>query len=178
MSTEQTSSGQVAVSLDIGAGPEVVWGLVSDLARMGEWSPECTGVVWKGSRGFGGVPRKGSGPPSGPAVGAVFKGKNRIGMRRWATKGTIVAAEPNRRLAWDIAALGLPVARWTYTIEPGADGGCRVTETWNDKRGALINFVGPITTGVKDRAAHNEAGMRTTLERLKGAAEARAKGAS
>jgi hypothetical protein len=27
---------------------------------------------------------------------------------------------------------------------------------------------------VKDRAAHNEAGMRTTLERLKAAAEVRA----
>src|SRR4051812_42430929 len=154
MSTDQASPGQVAVTLDIGAGPEVVWGLVSDLARMGEWSPECTGVVWKGS----------SPGPAGPAVGAVFKGKNRIGIRRWATKGTIVAAEPNRRLAWDTSALGLPVARWTYSIEPGAGGGCRVTETWDDKRGGLINFVGPLTTGVKDRAAHNEVGMRTTLE--------------
>jgi hypothetical protein len=33
MSTDHASPGQVAVSLDIGAGPEVVWGLVSDLPR-------------------------------------------------------------------------------------------------------------------------------------------------
>jgi uncharacterized protein YndB with AHSA1/START domain len=159
-----TEKQEISVSVDVDASPEIVWGLVSDLARMGEWSPECTGVKWAGA----------APGPAGPSVGAVFKGKNRIGIRRWSTKGTIVAAEPNRRIAWDIAAIGLPVARWSYTISPG-DGGCRVTESWEDKRGALINAVGPLTTGVKDRAAHNEAGMRTTLERLKGAAEAQAR---
>jgi Polyketide cyclase / dehydrase and lipid transport len=160
MSTEKH---ELSVSIDVAAGPEVVWGLVSDLARMGDWSPECTGVKWAGA----------APGPSGPTVGAVFKGRNRNGIRRWSTKGTIVVADPNRRIAWDIAALGLPGARWSYTIEPG-DGGCRVTESWEDKRGALLSFVGPMATGVKDRAAHNEAGMRTTLERLKAAAEARA----
>ena len=158
MSTEQ----QVSVSIDVGASPEIIWGLVSDLARMGDWSPECTGVKWAGA----------APGPTGPTVGAVFKGRNKIGIRRWSTKGTIVAADPNQRIAWDIAALGLPVARWSYSIDPG-DGGCRVTERWEDKRGAIVNAVGPLTTGVKDRAAHNEAGMRTTLERLKAAAEAR-----
>ena len=162
MSTEQQQK-QVSVSLDVKASPEIVWGLVSDLARMGEWSPECTGVKWAGA-----VPG-----PAGPSVGSVFKGKNKIGIRRWSTKGTIVAAEPNRKLAWDVAALGLPVARWTYTIGP-SETGCQVTETWEDKRGAFINFVGPLSTGVKDRVAHNESGMRQTLDRLKAAAEARA----
>ena len=163
MSTEQKQ--KVSVSVDVKAGPETVWGLVSDLARMGEWSPECTGVNWTGT-----APGTG-----GPSVGSVFKGKNRIGIRRWSTKGTIVVAEPLRKIAWDVAALGLPVARWTYTIDP-SDIGCRVTETWEDKRGAIINFVGPLSTGVKDRAAHNESGMRQTLDRLKAAAEARAAG--
>src|SRR5882757_2390184 len=149
MSTEKQ---QVSVSVDVTVSPEIVWGLISDLARMGEWSPECTGVKWAGA----------APGPAGPSVGAVFKGKNTIG-----------AVEPNRRIVWDIAALGLPVARWSYSIDPG-DGGCRVTESWEDKRGALINAVGPLTTGVKDRAAHNEVGMRTTLERLKAVAEARA----
>ena len=113
--------------------------------------------------------------PDGPPVGSVFKGRNKIGIRRWSTKGTIVAAEPNRRIAWDISALGLPAGRWSYTIGP-RDSGCRVTEAWEDKRGALLSFVGPLATGVKDRSAHNEAGMRATLERLKEAAETRAAG--
>ncbi|HEV7863670.1 MAG TPA: SRPBCC family protein [Acidimicrobiia bacterium] len=160
MSTDQK---QISVSVDVDASPEVVWSLLSDLARMGEWSPECTGVTWAGA----------APGPAGPSVGAVFKGKNKIGIRRWSTKGTIVAAEPNRRISWDIAALGLPVARWSYAIEP-ADRGCQVTETWEDKRGGIVNALGPLTTGVKDRVAHNQAGMRTTLDRLKAAAEARA----
>lgn len=160
MSAEQQRK-QVGVSADIAAPPEIVWRLVSDLNRMGEWSPECIGVSWVGS------------PPgaAGPAVGAVFKGRNRSGIRRWSTKGTIVTADPNRRIAWDIAALGLPGARWGYSIEP-TDAGCRVTESWEDKRGAILSFLGPLATGIKDRAGHNEAGMRTTLERLKAAAEA------
>jgi uncharacterized protein YndB with AHSA1/START domain len=160
MSAEQQQ--QVSVSIDVAASPEVLWGLVSDLARMGEWSPECTGVKWAGS----------APGPAGPSVGAVFKGKNRNGIRRWSTKGTIMAVDPNRRIAWDIAALGLPGSRWGYAIEP-SDGGCRVTESWEDKRGGVLKFLGPLATGVKDRAAHNEAGMRKTLDRLKAAAEAR-----
>ena len=165
MSTEQRQQPQqVSVSVDVAAGPDVVWGLVSDLTRMGEWSPECTGVVWKGT----------APGPVLPSAGAVFKGRNRIGFRRWSTKGTIVAAEPNQRIAWDMSALGLPGARWSYTIEP-TDGGCRVTERWEDKRGAVLNFVGPLVTGVKDRAARNEATMRITLDRLKAAAEAGAR---
>jgi hypothetical protein len=161
MSTEQPPSKHVAVSVDVAASPEVVWGLISDLSRMGEWSPECTGVDWKGA----------SPGPAGPSVGAVFKGRNRIGIRRWSSRGTIVSAEPNRRIAWDTSALGLPGARWSYSIEPTA-GGCRVNESWDDKRGAILNVIGPLATGVKDRASHNEAGMRATLERLKAAAEA------
>jgi hypothetical protein len=162
MSTEHLPQRkQVSVGVDVAADPDVVWGLLSDLTRMGDWSPECTGVQWRGG-----------GPGSGgPTIGAVFKGRNRIGFRRWSTKGTIVAAEPNQRIAWDMSALGLPGARWSYTIDP-ADGGCRVTESWEDKRGAILNFVGPLVTGVKDRASRNEATMRTTLDRLKAAAEA------
>lgn len=160
MSTDQQ---QVSVSIDVKASPETVWGLISELARMGDWSPECTGVKWAGA----------DPGPAGPSVGSVFKGKNKNGIRRWSTKGTIVAAEPNRKIAWDVSALGLPAARWDYTIDP-SEGGCRVTETWQDKRGAIINFVGPLATGVKDRAGHNEAGMRKTLDSLKAAAESRA----
>lgn len=162
-STEQQRT-PVEVSRDIAAPPEVVWSLVSDLARMGEWSPECVGVDWVGAPPG----------PEGPKIGATFKGRNRAGIRRWSTKGTIVAADRNRRIAWDIAALGLPGARWIYRIEP-TESGCRVTESWEDKRGGILSVLGPLATGVKDRAAHNEAGMRTTLERLKAAAEARAR---
>jgi hypothetical protein len=158
-----TDQKQASVSVDVAASPEVVWSVVSDLGRMGDWSPECFRVRWK----------DGAPGPGGPSVGASFKGSNKIGIRRWSTKGTVVAAEANRKLAWDVASLGLPIARWTYTITP-TENGSRLTESYEDKRGALLNVVGPLVTGVKDRAPHNEVGMKTTLERMKAAAEARA----
>ncbi len=41
-----------SVSRSIAASPDVVWGLVSDVTRMGEWSPETTRGVWlKGATG-------------------------------------------------------------------------------------------------------------------------------
>jgi len=158
-----TNQKQASVSVDVAASPEIVWSVVSDLGRMGEWSPETIRVQWKG----------GAPGPGGPSVGASFKGTNKIGLRRWSTKGTVVAAEANQRLAWDVASLGLPIARWTYTIEPTGTG-TRLTESYEDKRGSLLNVVGPLVTGVKERCAHNQVTMKTTLERLKAAAEARA----
>ena len=35
-------------SLTINATAELVYGLVADLPRMGEWSPECERVTWRG----------------------------------------------------------------------------------------------------------------------------------
>ena len=55
-----------AATRDIAAPAEKVWILVTDLPRMGEWSPENAGGKWvKGA--------------TGPALGAVFKGTNRNG---------------------------------------------------------------------------------------------------
>jgi uncharacterized protein YndB with AHSA1/START domain len=149
----------VEVSMDIDAPPEVLYQLVSDLPRMGEWSPECTGVRWK----------RGS---SGPVVGAKFKGHNRRGIRRWSADGLVVAADPNREVAWDMSVLGLKGSHWSYLIEPRAQGGCRVTESYSWRGTKFLMTVGGLVTGVKERRSHNESGMRATLEKLKAAAEA------
>ena len=150
----------VEVSTDIKADAKVVYDLVSDLPRMGEWSPENTGGKWVGGA-------------TGPAVGARFKGTNRKGVARWSTTCTIVEATPGKAIAWDVTAGPFKVARWGYAIEPAGDG-CEVTETWEDHRASLIGTVTNVGLGVKDRGTHNEATMRTTLERLKAAAEATA----
>ena len=39
----------VSVTRDIAASPEKVWALVTDLPRMGEWSPENQGGTWSAS---------------------------------------------------------------------------------------------------------------------------------
>jgi uncharacterized protein YndB with AHSA1/START domain len=149
---------QVSVSRDIAASPDAVWAMVSDLTRMGEWSPEAEGGKWLGGA-------------TGPAVGARFKGDNRNGKKTWNTLAVVTAADPGRTFAFETKAVGLKIAEWRYTIEP-TDTGCRVTETWTDQRGAIATTLGKPVSGVADRAAHNEAGMAQTLDRLKAAAEA------
>ena len=126
---------------------------------MGEWSPECQRVTWR------------SGVQT-PAVGARFTGHNRNGWRRWNTVGTLVAYRADQEVAWDVTFAKLKVARWGYRIEPDAGGdGCTVTESFLDKRGRLVNALGPLARGVKDAEAHNRVGMQETLARLKAAAE-------
>jgi uncharacterized protein YndB with AHSA1/START domain len=148
---------QVIVTQEISAPAETVWAMVSDLTRMGEWSPENDGATWL--RGA-----------TGPAAGAKFRGVNRNGKKEWKTVGAIVDAEPARLITFRITAGGFKVAEWRYAFEATA-GGCRVTETWTDQRGRIAKALGKPVSGVADRAAHNRGTMETTLERLKAAAE-------
>ena len=131
--------------------------MVSDLTRMGEWSPENEGCTWL--RGA-----------TGPQKGAMFRGTNRNGKKKWKTVGTIVDIEPGRLLTFRITAVGFKVAEWRYVFETTATG-CRITETWIDQRGLLAKALGKPVSGVEDRVAHNRGTMQRTLERLKSTAE-------
>lgn len=150
----------VSVTVHVEAPPEAVYALVSDLPRMGEWSPENTGGKWLGGA-------------TGPAVGARFKGTNRNGARRWSTIATVVEATPGQAFAFDVSAVGLAVARWSYRIEPSGSG-CDVTETWTDERNKLMDVVGGLGSGVKDRTSFTRTSIQTTLANLKSAAEVHA----
>jgi ribosomal protein L28 len=148
----------VSVSRDVAAPADVLWKMVSDLPRMGEWSPENTGGKWvKGA--------------TGPAVGARFSGTNARGKRKWSTNVVVCTCEPSTAFEFDVTAAGLKVARWGYRIEP-TDSGCRVTETWTDSRGGLVKVLGKLVSGVADRAEHNKTSMQATLESLAASAEA------
>lgn len=148
---------QVSVSREIAAPAERLWAMVSDVTRMGEWSPETESGEWL--RGA-----------TGPKPGATFRGTNRNGKKKWKTVATVVDAEPGRLFSFRIKAGGLKVAEWRYAFEPTANG-CRVTETWIDQRGRIVTTMGKPVSGVADRAAHNREGMERTLERLAAAAE-------
>jgi uncharacterized protein YndB with AHSA1/START domain len=152
----------VSVSREIAASPEAVWAMVSDVTRMGEWSPENTGGTWIGGA-------------TGPTPGARFKGRNRAGVRRWSTVCTITDATPGEDFVFEVAAGPLKVARWAYHFVP-TETGCTVTETWTDQRGGLIRTLAGPLTGVSDRASHNRSTMEATLERLAAAAEGAATG--
>lgn len=142
----------VEVSRVIAATPQRVYELISDLPRMGEWSPENNGGIWiKGA--------------TGPAVGAKFKGKNQKGGKRWSTIATVVSAEPAKEFAFDVTVKGFAVARWGYRLED-AEGGTRVTEYWDDHRSKVMAQVTGLALGIPDRGSHNLAGMEQTLARL------------
>jgi uncharacterized protein YndB with AHSA1/START domain len=148
---------QVSVTREIAAPAEQVWAMVSDVTRMGEWSPETEGGTWLSGA-------------TAATPGAKFRGTNRNGKKKWDTVATIVDAEAARLFAFRIAAGPLKVAEWRYAFESTATG-CQVTETWIDQRGAVVKALGKMLTGVGDRAAHNRSGMEQTLDRLKSAAE-------
>jgi hypothetical protein len=144
-----------AQSREIAAPAEKVWGLVSDLPRMGNWSPENEGGKWT----------KGA---TGPAVGAVFTGKNKNGVRRWSTTATVVACEPGKTFEIAITLGPLKISNWRYDFEDTA-GGCRVTESWDDHRAGWMKVV---SRPMGDHsAAHAEVEMATTLANLAKAAE-------
>ena len=148
----------VTVEREVKAPAERVWAMVSDVTRMGEWSPEATGARWRGDA-------------TGPKVGARFSGRNRRGWRRWSTVGKVTESEPGKAFAFDVFAGPLKVATWAYRFEPTADG-CRVQESWRDNRsGPWLKWGGVLASGVSDRETHNRAGMEQTLENLAAAAE-------
>ena len=147
----------VSVTKEIAASAEEVWALVTDISRMGEWSPETEACTWiKGA--------------TGPEVGARFKGSNRNGSKSWSTVAKVVEAAPGRTFAFDVAVGPFGVARWGYAIEP-TEAGCTVTETWTDHRSALTKLISGPISGVSDRATHNREGMAATLDRIAAAAE-------
>ena len=111
-----------------------------------------------------------AGRRDGATAGAKFRGTNQNGKKEWKTVATVVDAEPGRRFSFRVSAAGLKVAEWIYELEPTATG-CRVTETWVDRRGWIATTLGKPVSGIADRAAHNQAGMTATLERLAAVAE-------
>ena len=145
-------------SLVIDAAPEQIYGLVADLCRMGEWSPECRQVEW----------RDGS---SGPAEGATFVGHNRggpLGLMKWSRKGRVLAADPGREFAFVTEEGGRESTVWRYRLE-AVEGGTRVTESYE------VRWI-PAWARILDIPTNrhrelNEA-MAHTLGRLKTAAEA------
>jgi hypothetical protein len=147
----------ISRTVDVDAPAAQVWALVSDLPRMGELSPENAGGSWLGGA-------------TGPAVGVRFRGSNRQGWRRWSTLACVTTYEPGSRFAFDVSSLGLAVARWSYDVAPRS-GGCRVTETWQDRRGRVIDTLGHVVSGVGDRAAFTAQSIEHTLAAVKSRAE-------
>ncbi|MBJ6998686.1 SRPBCC family protein [Streptomyces griseofuscus] len=154
----------VSDSIRIDVPPEVAYQAICRPGEMGRWSPENLGTT----EGTGHAPAE---------LGSTFVGRNKRGRFRWVTRCTVTAAEPGRRFAFRVHAIGIdkprlrgPIASWEYRFEP-ADGGTRVTETWTDDRRAWPAFVADtfdrIATAGHTFAAFQARNIRATLRNLK-----------
>lgn len=147
------------VALDIDAAADVLYGMVSDLPRIGEWSPECESVEWEGE-------------VSAPVAGTTFVGHNAVGPGRrirYSRHGSVLVAEPGREFTFITDEGGRPSTVWRYTFTPDGNR-TRVTEAYE------VRWI-PVWARILDVPTnrHKEllANMRTTLENLKAAAESR-----
>jgi uncharacterized protein YndB with AHSA1/START domain len=156
MTDRGPASAKAEVTID--AEPAAVYDLITDLPTLASLAPESAGMKW----------RKGD----HASAGAVFKGTNRNGFRRWTTTCTVTDADPGRVFAFDVRYLGAPVAHWRYDITAEGNG-CRVTEKTWDHRTRFMAKAGGLATGVTDRDTANDGNMKLTLERLKQKAEGR-----
>ena len=145
----------IEVSATVVAPPAAVYAAVADVTRMGEWSPENAGATWLGDA-------------TEAKPGARFKGHNKNDWHRWSTTCTIVTADPGREISWMVrSTFNLAVSLWKYRFADDGNGGTTVTESVEDRRGALIRTFAPLVTGVSDRPARNRETMTATLAQLK-----------
>ena len=104
----------VVAEMWIDSVPGVVWGLITDVGRMGEWSPENDGGRWIDGA-------------AGPRLGARFTAGNERRGVRWDTTSTVIACDEPRRFAFAVNDPDDPAATWSFDLV-AESGGTRVTQ--------------------------------------------------
>ncbi len=148
------------VGIDVGAPPEVVFDLVSDVTRIGEWSPECHGADWIGDQ---------------RGEGARFSGHNRWGRNKWSRVCEVVAHEPGRAFAYRTVpgfrfGPSADSSVWGFRIEP-TDSGSHLVQSVQPVK-APQRWFRPFIRRFMGHHLDMRDQMRTTLDALKEAAEA------
>jgi uncharacterized protein YndB with AHSA1/START domain len=149
------------VSVHMAAPPERVWALVSDVTRIGEFSPETFEARW--TRGS-----------TGPEVGASFKGhvkRNGVGPTYWSPC-QVTKCVPNEVFEFAVGTDDITVNNWGYRLQPENEG-TRVTEYFRLEPRLPLRLYWLALGRLRGRT--NERGMRTTLERMRAVVEAEAR---
>jgi uncharacterized protein YndB with AHSA1/START domain len=142
-------------TIQIQAPPEKVYAMLSDVTRMGQWSPECVKAEWVGGA-------------TGPAVGARFKGHNKLNwLVRWSSTPTVKVADPGKEFTFETGKLGKEQTRWTYRFAP-KDGGTELTESFE---ALTYSAFQKLTANPEKRTEKLVTDIQQTLERIKQAAE-------
>ncbi|MEV0596362.1 SRPBCC family protein [Nonomuraea cavernae] len=148
------------VEIVVPRSPDEMWALVTDVSRIGEWSPECTYGAWLDS-------------PPGPRVGARFEGRNRFGVTLSVTC-VVTESEPPHRFAWVVLdQAGRHGSLWSYDLAPHA-GGTLVRHAFEHgpgmtgPRAAVERDPGNVAAIVDERLAQLRANMTATIKAMTG----------
>ena len=162
---ERGTAMTASVTREIAATPGVIWAVVSDITRMGQWSSECYDCQWDSDHE--------------PGVGATFTGHNRLGDKEWSNHATVVEWSPPEQLVWEVRLAGQardlfgddPFARWEFSIAQ-KDAGSLLTQTTEDLRSdKLVAASLAFLPDVPDRRQRNLDMMATTLAAIAEACE-------
>jgi hypothetical protein len=158
--TTETELPRHSDHITIARPPEDVYAMVSDVTRMGEWSPVCKACWWDDG--------------DSARVGAWFTGRNEQPDRTWETRCEVIAADPGREFTFVVGGAETPFARWSYTFAP-VDGGTDLTESWEVMPALIARFAENFDDGgdaaLAERTATAHSGMAATLAAIKAAAE-------
>jgi hypothetical protein len=149
---------RAAVTLHMDAEPLRVWELISDITRMGEYSPEVFEAEWLDGA-------------TGPAVGAKYRGhvkRNEMGPTYWTTC-KITECVPGEVFEFAVVMRDRPVNTWRYEMKPAAGGGTDVTESFDLGDNLWTKVWRPLGGFLRER--RNKRDMLKTLERVKAVAE-------
>jgi hypothetical protein len=144
-------------SVVIARSPEDLYDLVTDVTRMGDWSPVCKACWWEEGESL--------------RVGAWFGGRNELPERTWETRSEVVAADRGREFAFVVNGT---IARWGYSFAP-VDGGTELTESWEFLPAGLEMFAerfgAEADAQIANRAEAARTGIPATLAAIKRTAE-------
>lgn len=152
-----SSTDEFRAEVEVAAPPAKVWSVLTDTKALAAASPELMGMTPLRRGGF----RKGQ----------QYIGWNRRKAIIWPTRNVVVECEPERVLAWDTKTSG---SRWIYELSPSGAGTRLVQRRPVAKPAAAwVRLFGQaFLGGWEDHADELEAGMQTSLQRLKAIIEA------
>jgi hypothetical protein len=146
-------------SIVIGRPAEFIYDMVSDVTRMGEWSPVCKACWWDDG--------------DGPFVGSWFTGRNETPERTWETRSQVSVAERGREFTFVVG--NATWIRWSYTFTDIPDG-TEVTESWAFLPDGIARFEerfgSDAPAQIAERTEAAQRGIPETLAAIKRAAEA------
>ncbi len=157
----------VGVDTRVACTADRAWAVVSDISRIGEFSPECAEAWWVDS-------------DAADQVGARFEGKNRVdgpqGVHEWIRLCEITVWEPPRLISWTVGNRfdGTPATEWSFAVEPAEGPGVVIRQRFRHRADGLSGLreaaqKTPENAAelIAKRSARLREGMSQTLARMR-----------